>query len=165
MKKPHSEVQIRRAGCSDAASISALLHQAFLEYRPLYTDGGFTATAISSEQVENRIREGPVWIALNAVAILGTGSAIPKDESLYIRGMAVHPAVRSSGIGKLLLRTIEEFALASGCKKLLLTTTPFLTAAIRLYEGFGFERTTDGPHDLFGTPLFAMTKTLDRSGA
>jgi GNAT superfamily N-acetyltransferase len=100
---------------------------------------------------------------LNAVAIVGTGSAIQKDESLYIRGMAVHPAVRSSGIGKFLLRTIEEFALASGYKRLLLTTTPFLTAAIRLYEGFGFERTTDGPHDLFGTPLFAMTKALDRS--
>jgi GNAT superfamily N-acetyltransferase len=163
MKKPLSEVQIRRAGSRDAASISALLHQAFLEYRPLYTDGGFTATAISSEHVENRLTEGPVWIALNGVAIVGTGSAIPKDESLYIRGMAVHPAARGSGIGKLLLQTIEEFALANEYKRLLLTTTPFLTPAIRLYEGFGFERTCDGPHDLFGTPLFAMTKTLARS--
>jgi GNAT superfamily N-acetyltransferase len=163
MRPSQSQIQIRRGEPSDAAAISALLQQAFLEYRPLYTDGGFAATAISREQIENRMREGPVWIALDAVAIVATGSAIPKQELLYIRGMAVHPVARGSGIGKLLLRTIEQFALANGYKRLLLTTTPFLTPAIRLYEGFGFERVNDGPQDLFGTPLFAMMKTLDRS--
>lgn len=160
MKPSESQIQIRRAEPRDAAAISTLLRQSFMEYRPLYTDGGFAATAISSEQIENRMREGPVWIALNTAAIMATGSAIPKDESLYIRGMAVHPAARGSGLGKLLLRTIEEFALANGYGRLLLTTTPFLIPAIRLYEGFGFQRTSDGPNDLFGTPLFAMVKTL-----
>jgi hypothetical protein len=38
--------------------------------------------------------------------------------------------------------------------------TPFLNTAIRLYEAFGFRRMNDGPHDLFGTPLFTMEKTV-----
>ena len=28
----------------------------------------------------------------------------------------------------------------------------------RLYERFGFQRTSDEPHELFGTPLFTMEK-------
>jgi hypothetical protein len=43
---------------------------------------------------------------------------------------------------------------------LFLSTTPFLTHAIVLYEGLGFQRSNEGPHDLFGTPLFTMVKTL-----
>jgi len=31
---------------------------------------------------------------------------------------------------------------------------------MRLYERFGFQRTEEGPHDLFGTSLFTMEKQL-----
>jgi hypothetical protein len=44
---------------------------------------------------------------------------------------------------------------------MVLSTTPFLTAAISLYERFGFSRSIDGPHDLYGTPLFTMVKRMD----
>ncbi|HEY8226815.1 MAG TPA: hypothetical protein VIG25_16155, partial [Pyrinomonadaceae bacterium] len=60
---------------------------------------------------------------------------------------------------QLLLATVERFAQSH--KRLTLSTTPFLINAIRLYERSGFRRTTDGPHDLFGTPLFTMVKKLD----
>jgi GNAT superfamily N-acetyltransferase len=75
--------------------------------------------------------------------------------------MAVLPAARGQRIGALLLSHIEEFAAANAHKRLFLSTTPFLTQAIRLYERFGFRRSDEGPHDLFGTLLFTMTKTLD----
>jgi hypothetical protein len=41
-----------------------------------------------------------------------------------------------------------------------LSTTPFLNSAIRLYENFGFRRNEAEPHDLFGTPMFTMEKIL-----
>jgi GNAT superfamily N-acetyltransferase len=156
-------IDIRRAGPGDASAIAQVLHDSFVEFEPLYTTGGFSATAISPEQVLARMGEGPVWVAMSESAILGTVAAISKDgESAYIRGMAVLPSVRGSRIGAALLRQVEAWATVSGCLRLFLSTTPFLSAAIRLYERAGFTRTDEGPHELFGTPLFVMKKSIFR---
>jgi ribosomal protein S18 acetylase RimI-like enzyme len=74
--------------------------------------------------------------------------------------MAVSPSARGQKIGELLLTHVELFARAQNFRHLLLSTTPFLDRAIRLYERFGFRRCGEGVHDLFGTPLFSMEKTL-----
>ena len=131
-----------------------------MEYKSLYTDGGLAATTPTSEQIVDRMNEGQVWVALHKGQIVGTVSVVPQGEALYIRGMAVLPEARGQRIGALLLSHIEEFAAANQHQRLFLSTTPFLTQAIRLYERFGFRRSDEGPHDLFGTPLFTMTKTL-----
>jgi GNAT superfamily N-acetyltransferase len=65
-------------------------------------------------------------------------------------------------MGEMLLNVVNEYALAENCSRLFLSTTPFLHGAIRLYENFGFKRIAEGPHDLYGTPLFSMEKTLIR---
>ncbi len=105
--------------------------------------------------------EWQTWVALLDNAIVGTASAFQKSEGcLHIRGMAVLPSARGRKVGELLLREIEAFALRSGYTRLSLSTTPFLSSAIRLYERFGFQRTNDGPYELFGTPLFRMAKAL-----
>jgi hypothetical protein len=54
---------------------------------------------------------------------------------------------------------VEAFAVGRSARRLSLTTTPFLTDAIRLYEQAGFSRTAE-PLDLHGTPLFGMVKEL-----
>ncbi len=154
------QIEIRLAVRSDASSISSLLSESFIEYKSLYTDDGFAATTPTREQIVDRMAEGPVWVALDEDQIVGTVSVVPKGESLYIRGMAVLPTARGQRIGELLLSHIDQFAAANGHQRLFLSTTPFLTRAIRLYERFGFRRTDEGPLDLFGTPLFTMTKTL-----
>jgi GNAT superfamily N-acetyltransferase len=151
---------IRHATPADLSSIAFLMHDSFVEYRPSYTDEGFSATTPGSEQLAKRISEGPMWVAVQDTVLVGTASALPLGDELYIRGMAVLPQARGLGIGELLLKSIEEFALAQGYKRLALSTTPFLLRAIKLYERFGFRRIADGPHDLFGTPLFTMAKQL-----
>ena len=99
-------------------------------------------------------------MALHDGRIVGTASAILKDDSLYIRGMAVTPLARGKSVGNHLLSHIENFAKANSVSRLFLSTTPFLDQAIRLYEKFGFRGTDQGPHELFGTPLFTMEKLL-----
>jgi len=71
---------------------------------------------------------------------VGTVSAVVKGESVYVRGMAVLPAARGTGAGSELLKQVEEWADGKGCTRLFLSTTPFLAAAIRLYEKAGFRR-------------------------
>jgi GNAT superfamily N-acetyltransferase len=152
--------QVRVATPDDAGSISQLLSEAFVEFKPLYTSGGFAATTPTTDQVLTRMREGPVWLALREAEPLGTVAAILKEGSVYMRGMAVLPAARGLGVGEKLLQQVEHFAKEQGCTLVFLSTTPFLHAAIQLYEKNGFQRRNEGPQDLFGTPLFTMEKRI-----
>jgi N-acetylglutamate synthase-like GNAT family acetyltransferase len=151
---------IRRAVADDAPAIVSLLYESFVEYRSFYTAGGFAATVISQAEVIERMHEGPLFVAEMNGTVVGTVAIVPKNESLYIRGMAVHPSARGQRIGDQLLAYVEDLAISQGARRLLLSTTPFLERAIRLYQSFGFERTDEGPHELHGTPLFAMEKLL-----
>ena len=153
-------VEVRRAEAPDAPAIASLLADSFSEYQSLYTREGYDATVIAIEQIEERLTEGPVWIALYEEMVVGTVSVVPKKESLYIRGMAVTPTARGKHIGRLLLAEIEKFAVAGKFQRLFLSTTPFLDRAISLYEQHGFRRTDEGPYHLGGTPLFTMEKFL-----
>jgi ribosomal protein S18 acetylase RimI-like enzyme len=76
--------------------------------------------------------------------------------------MAVLPAVRGSKLGPRLLQQVETWGSSHGCRRVFLSTTPFLHAAIRLYERAGFRRNGEGTQDLFGTPLFTMEKELQK---
>jgi N-acetylglutamate synthase-like GNAT family acetyltransferase len=152
-------VRIRRAFLEDASAIASVLYESFAEYESSYTPEGFAVTVSNPEQVRERIKEELVWLALKDEKIVGTVGAVPKAGALYVRSMAVIPAGRGSGIGRKLLERVEEFAAERGFKRMFLSTTPFLARAIRLYERFGFRRSDEGPHDLFGTPLFTMMKS------
>jgi ribosomal protein S18 acetylase RimI-like enzyme len=101
----------------------------------------------------------PIWIAELADTIVGTVATVPKGTELYIRSMAVRPGARGSGIGARLLNTVEAFAAAHRYRRLLLNTSPFLLAAVELYERHGFRYTGEQP-DLFGTQLLTMAKDI-----
>src|SRR5579862_587957 len=150
-----TSLAIRRAAPGDAAAI-----ESFIEFRSLYTEGGFVATVLNAESVLKRIHEGPVWIAFRDGTALGTVAALIKGSSVYIRGMAVLPSARGTGLGTALLLEAEKWAASVGCSHLFLSTTPFLSPAICLYQKFGFRRRAEDSQDLFGTPLFVMEKTI-----
>ena len=157
-----SAVRIRLAAPDDAPVVANILHASFVEYESLYTAPGFAATTPPAQQVLARMREGPVWIALRHIEAVGTVAAVVEDNSLYVRGMAVRPEARRLKVGALLLDQAQRFALEQGCSRVFPSTTPFLAAAIRLYEKSGFRRVQDGGRDLFGTPLFRMEKYIPR---
>jgi len=156
------QVVICLAQPKDAASINSVLHKAFLEYRPQYTEAAFAATVPSSAEIVRRMEEGPVWVARDGTVTVGTIAAVKRNQSLYIRGMAIIPEARGKGIGGILLKGVERYGLEQEIGRLFLSTTPFLSRAIRLYESYGFCKCAHGPHDLFGTPLFTMEKLLER---
>lgn len=156
------EIQIRIATPGDTSSIASVLYEAFAEYESLYTQEAFAATTPTSEQIQGRLGEGPTWIAVEDGSIVGTVGAAPRGQALHVRSMAVLLVARGHRIGELLLETVETFASAHGYRRLFLSTTPFLGRAISLYERWGFRRSDEGPHELFGTPLFTMVKDLDR---
>ena len=163
MKDAAANIQIRRATVDQAGLVASILRQAFAEFESLYTEQAFAATVLATDAILARMREGPVWCALCEKRIVGTASAVRRETGTYVRGVAVIPAARGLGIGRLLLQEIETFANANRSHRLFLTTTPFLTEAIRLYEHLGFQRTSAGRVEFFGTPLFTMEKMLTRN--
>jgi ribosomal protein S18 acetylase RimI-like enzyme len=162
-KNVQPAAQIRRANKDDTGSIAAILYDAFVEHQSAYTPEAFRATTPTAGQIGNRINEGPIWIAVEEDTVVGTVSAVLEGASLYIRSMAVIPAARGQGIGRRLLGVVEEYAVQNGFERLWLSTTPFLTQAIRLYEQAGFSKREERPYELFGTPLITMIKMLRRS--
>jgi putative acetyltransferase len=157
-------VRVRLATADDAPSIASVLQESFIEYKSLYTPEGYAATALEAEQVLLRIEEGPVWVAEANDAVVGTASAVPKADGVYVRGMAILPAARGLRLGEMLLNQIERYAAERGFARLYLSTTPFLDRAIKLYERYGFRRSGEGPDNLHGTPLFSMEKFLESVG-
>lgn len=157
-------MRIQLATRSEASAIADVILQSFLEYKSSYTDEAFTATCPSSTEVENRLAEGPVWIAVENEIVVGTVSGVPDGTRVLIRSMAVLPSRRGQGIGEALLRQVEDYSYENGCRHLFLSTTFFLTSAIRLYERFGFRTSDEGPRDRFGTPIFTMVKHLKSTG-
>lgn len=155
-----ARIHIRRGKSEDALEVASVLKKAFTEYEPLYTKEGYAETTPEGATILHRMREGPLWVADLENEIVGTAAAVNKETGLYIRGVAVLPTARGHSLGRLLLEEIERFATQKGCRRLFLTTTPFLNRAIRLYKSFGFQFTSEGPRDLFGTPLLTMEKVL-----
>ncbi len=85
-------VQIRAATWEDTESIASVLYQSFAEFEPAYTPEAYAATTPTGDQIRARWNEGPVWVAVSNNAIAGTVSAVVRQDSLYVRSMAVLPA-------------------------------------------------------------------------
>ena len=155
---------IQQASSAHAREIAALLHAAFHEFEGLYTAEGYRATTPSPDEITRRLADGPTWIATDGSTIVGTVAAIDRGGEVYIRSMAVLPAARGRRVATELLAVVHAYAATVGARRLTLNTTPFLSAAIRLYERTGFRRQA-GALDLGGTPLIDMVKELDASEA
>jgi putative acetyltransferase len=151
-------VQIHPATVSDMEAVAAVLRDAFLEFKSLYTEAAYAETTPGPDTLVRRLDEGPIWVARLRGKIVGTISAVEKPNGVYVRSTAVLASARGSRIAKILLEEVESFAVSCRTERLFLSTTPFLHAAIHLYEDFGFRRTSEPPHDLFKTPLFTMEK-------
>lgn len=158
------DLQIKRAAAGDAESIAAILIEAFSEFRNEYTSEAFEAVTPPADEIVRRLEEGPIWVAATNDEIVGTVSAVPEPEWLYIRSMAVRPNAQGLGIGSRLLEAVEAYAVEKGFDRLFLYTTYFSTRAITAYEKYGFIRGRDTTADeWFGTPGLAMEKKLSRN--
>ena len=157
--KNNETIEIRLAEHREAASIAALIYEAFVDERPRYTEEAFAATTPGVMEIGERIKNKTVWVAISNNMILGTASFIQGGGGLFIRSVAVNRAARRRGIARMLMNHAEKLALENDCSHLKLTTTAFLLPACSLYESLGFKH--NGFEMLYGTELVKLKKILN----
>ena len=159
-----SDVQVRLALPVEAGAIAEIIRQAFGPLENDYTPESFAIVTPSKEEIALRFDEGPIWVAVQNGEIVATVSAVHEPEWLYIRSMAVSPALQGLGVGGKLLDAVEVYAIENGFERLFLYTTDFSASAIRLYERNGYElgRYTTA-EEWFGTPGRSMEKKIGRN--
>ena len=88
--------------------------------------------------------DAAVFVAVDDSEIVGRLSVArdPHPASAHVAdiGLIVAAGHRRRGIGRALLETAATWATGAGVRKLELHVFPWNEPAIRLYEGFGFER-------------------------
>lgn len=95
-------------------------------------------------------------VAVDQGTIVGVVEYCRTADSLYIRGLAVHPEKRRSGIGKALVREVEAIASREGKPKVSLSTIKE-TGNPRIFERLGYcifnEGVAAGFEGLDGRPV------------
>jgi GNAT superfamily N-acetyltransferase len=108
------ELRVHRAEADDAPAIAAVLSAAFAEHRAQYTPAAYAATIPDRATISARLADGPVWVAVRGGDVIGTISAVRVGATLRLRGVAVVPSARGTGVGDLLLNRATEWASPTG---------------------------------------------------
>jgi ribosomal protein S18 acetylase RimI-like enzyme len=152
---------IRRATSEDVAQVLACLRAAFEDYRKQYTPEGFLDTVLTPETFQERLEAMIVFAAVNdSGEVAGTIACnLVSAAEGHLRGMAVLPSLRGSGIAGQLLRHAEEELRSRKCARITLDTTEPLQRAMGFYEKHGYRR-SGKVSDFFGMPLVEYQKVL-----
>jgi GNAT superfamily N-acetyltransferase len=151
------EIVIRPARAGDEQGILQCLAAAFEPYRSSYTQEAYADTVLDEAALANRLRRMHVLVASSEAGIAGTVAGSVAGDEGHLRGMAVLPQCRGSGLAAALLTTVERWLKEQGCRRVTLNTTLPLQVAIKFYENNGYRR-TGRVADFFGMPLVEYVK-------
>jgi ribosomal-protein-alanine N-acetyltransferase len=100
--------------------------------------------AFLHELERNRVAE--LWVARSArgnepseADVVGYLCLWAVADEVHVTNLAVHPAWRGEGIGRLLLGTLLAYHRGQGARRAFLEVRPGNAEARRLYEGLGFQ--------------------------
>jgi GNAT superfamily N-acetyltransferase len=146
---------------SDVPGILDCLGEAFEDYRMLYTQGAYLDTVLTEETLQQRLTKMLVYVAAGpSKEIAGTIACnVVNSEEGHIRGMAVLPKWRGTGLAARLLGFAESELLIRKCARVTLDTTEPLRRALRFYEKQGYRR-SGKTADFFGMRLIEYHKAL-----
>jgi ribosomal protein S18 acetylase RimI-like enzyme len=124
-------------------------------YRHSY-EGLSEAYLASLADVESRVAQGEVWVAVDAVGdIVGSVwmprpgerlSELAREGEVDFRQLAVSPAARGRGVGEALTRHVVAVARSRGARRVVMNSGPEMLGAHALYLKLGFRRLTGREH-------------------
>ena len=119
------------------------------------TEGSFLESpyTTSLRDVRDRAEQAKVLVAEVQGRVVGTITYVPDESNPYaefrdpdaagIRMLAVADGSRRSGIARQLVQECSHLARAQSKTRIILHTTPWMSAAANLYESLGFVRSPE----------------------
>jgi predicted N-acetyltransferase YhbS len=156
---------IRPAATPDVPALRRIIAAAFRQYDAVLPPALFDAYLEDLLAVEERLDEAEVLVAEVAGEPVGTVAYYPDGAATGLgwpsgwpifRALAVVPERRSRGTGHALVATCVDRASSAGAPAIGLHTAWFMTAALALYERWGFVRAPEldiTPADVLGDVL------------
>jgi putative acetyltransferase len=93
-------------------------------------------------EVETYYQNGEFWVVERDGKLVGTGAYYPIHRgrnAVEIRKMYLLPEVRGVGLGKFLLKELEQAIAAKGFDQIWIETASVLKEAVQLYERNGYQ--------------------------
>ncbi|HVF43856.1 MAG TPA: GNAT family N-acetyltransferase [Pyrinomonadaceae bacterium] len=137
-------LEIRRAVIEDAASV-----------REVY-DAAAGGAALDESRLERLIRDGGVFVAEEAGAVVGFGS-IEAGAAEHVRWLYVLPARQGGGAGSEILGRLESAGRAAGLESIRLHASP---GAVGFYRRNGYGEAATGEGVLHDHDGVLMSKEL-----
>ena len=135
----NDNIVIRSAKIEDAHDILKITRQAFLSYIKLAEISDTKALHETIEDVLYDINNKIVIVAEDAGQILGCVRVeITDDVNAYLSRFGVKSYLRNGGIGKAIIKAVDEKMTECGIKKLWLHTSSKISSLVRFYYGRGF---------------------------
>ena len=134
------EVIVRPAGAADIGPIHRIILAAFRKYADvLGLDGQVSALRETEADIAKEIETKTVLVAERDGEIVGSVRyEMITNDVAYLTRFSVDPNVHNSGIGKLLLAAVNEYAARQGAKAVALHTASKMTPLVRMYYGMGY---------------------------
>jgi ribosomal protein S18 acetylase RimI-like enzyme len=108
-----------------------------------------------SEFVLSGDREGQrIWVVESAGKVVGCIAIVRSgDKEAQLRWFLLTPETRGKGLGKRLMEEAVEYSHKAGYRRIILWTFDELETAIALYRRWGFEKTEEKTHRIWGKDL------------
>ena len=140
-------MKIREAIPADGDAIRAIVAETLAEFGFPLESGGVDAD-LDDIHAAYQQRGGSFRVLVDDNdVVVGCGGLYPMNEqTAELRKMYFRPEVRGRGLGRKLLMDLVSQAKTIGFDRIVLETASNLTAAMRLYESYGFTETSDAKH-------------------
>ena len=153
----NSSIAVRSAGPADHATIREIVSSAYRQYRRELAPKAYARYLADLLDLDRHSHHGHLVVAEADGRVLGSGAFYPDSSVQGLgwppgwaggRALAVHPAARGRGVASALLKTSERLARNHGAPVFAFHTAAFMSAAIGLYEKFGYSRAPEFDVDL-----------------
>ncbi|WP_285136891.1 GNAT family N-acetyltransferase [Microbacterium sp. lyk4-40-TSB-66] len=115
----------------------------------------------SLADVEGRVAQGEVWVAVDGDELVGTVwtprpgerlSPLASEGEIDFRQLAVAPSARGRGVGEALTRHVLALARARGAHRVVMNSDEEMVGAHALYLKLGFHRLPEREHPVEVAP-------------